>query len=280
MNKLVTVSFSENITENFKSVSVPFFKICDLVKSKFNYSAGSFDKNYRNKSNYKNYSDVLILDIDDGISTSEAKRIFEPFSYIIATTKSHQKDKNGKVCDRFRVIIPTDTPIRLNQDEYSQMMEEIYKDYPFVDKVCKDASRFYYPAKDSIIYTHEGFCYFYWEDYHKKAELKNKEIIENKRRIENLNKSFGEKLEYGNGEKIDYIRKIAKTEKLLELLKYNEKFVSGQRNKTLFSYGKYLQDLGMNEDEVRDYLLWINNQGDSIPENELIKTVFKSLKIN
>ena len=135
--KTVTVSISEHITENFKSYCIPFAKVVDLVKSKFNYSAGTFKNNYRNADNYLNYSDMSILDIDDGKTIEEARYIFEPFDYIIATTKSHQKEKNGVVCDRFRVLLPTETPINLDKNQYSKMMGEIYKDYPFVSKSNK-----------------------------------------------------------------------------------------------------------------------------------------------
>ena len=279
--KTVTVSISEHITENFKSYCIPFAKVVDLVKSKFNYSAGIFKNNYRNADNYLNYSDMIILDIDDGKTIEEARNIFEPFDYIIATTKSHQKEKNGVICDRFRVLLPTEKPITLNKVEYSKMMKEVYKDFPFVDQVCCDSSRFFFPSKNAQIITHSGFTNFEWEDYHKKAienDLVYQDMI---RRKKQLNQAFSKtNLEYGTGEKIDYIRTILKTEKLLKLIKYDEKFVSGQRNKTLYSYGRYFIDLGFDGEEVKDILLWINNQGDSIPENELIKTVLKSLKLN
>lgn len=279
--KKVTVSISEHITENFKSYVVPFNKIVDLVKSKFNYSAGTFKDNYRNADNYLNYSDLIILDVDDGKSIDEARIIFEPFDYIIATTKSHQKEKNGKICDRFRVILPTEKPINLNKTEYSKMMKEIFKDYPFVDTVCSDSSRFYFPSKNSTIITHGGFTNFEWETYHKRA-LENDLIQRDAlRRKQQLNEAFNKKsLEYGSGEKIDYIRTILKTEKLLKLIKYDEKFVSGQRNKTLYSYGRYFLDLGFDNEEVKDILFWINSQGDSIPEEEINKTVIKSLRLN
>ena len=278
--KKVTVSISEHITENFKSYVVPFNKIVDLVKSRFNYSAGTFKDNYRNADNYLNYTDLIILDIDDGKSIDEAMIIFEPFDYIIATTKSHQKEKNGKICDRFRVILPTEKPINLNKTDYSKMMNEVFKDYPFVDTVCKDSSRFYFPAKNSTIITHSGFTNFEWETYHKRA-LENDLIQRDAlRRKQQLNEAFNNKsFEYGSGEKIDYIRTILKTEKLLKLIKYDEKYVSGQRNKTLYSYGRYFLDLGFGNEEVKDILFWINSQGDSIPEEEINKTVFKSLRL-
>lgn len=279
--KKVTVSISEHITENFKSYVVPFNKIVDLVKSKFNYSAGTFKDNYRNADNYLNYSDLIILDVDDGKTINEARKIFEPFDYIIATTKSHQKEKNGKICDRFRVILPTENPINLNKTDYSKMMNEVFKDYPFVDKVCKDSSRFYFPSKNSTIITHNGFTNFEWEPYHKRA-LENDLIQRDAlRRKQQLSEAFNNKsFEYGSGEKIDYIRTILRTEKLLKLIKYDEKFVSGQRNKTLYSYGRYFLDLGFSNEEVKDTLFWINSQGDSIPEEEINRTVIKSLRLN
>lgn len=274
----VLVSYSNHITENFKAVIVPFEKIKDLVKSKFNYSAGTFQNGYRNKQNYLNKSNLLILDIDEGVTINEAKKIFEPMMFIIATTKSHQKEKNGIVCDRFRVIIPCESEITLNQKDYSRMMEEVYKDYPFVDKSCKDASRFYYPSSDSEVYFYNGFCGFYWEDYWERAKKQEEIQI----RLREFRKEFQQrkpKYEYDTTQKIDYIRSIMFTEKILQLLKYDERFVSGNRNNYLYSVGNYYLDIGLDDDEVKNGIEWINNQGDSIPEDELIKTIFKSLRV-
>ena len=39
-------------------------------------------------------------------SIDKAKEIFKGFKYFICTTKSHQKEKKGLVCDRFRIILP------------------------------------------------------------------------------------------------------------------------------------------------------------------------------
>lgn len=276
----INISYSNHITKNFKNIKIPFRKLCALVKSEFNYSAGAFKDGYRKADNYLNKSNVLILDIDDGVSIIEAKEIFKKYMNIIATTKSHQKDKNGIKCDRFRVIIPTQTDITLDKKEYSKMMEEVYKDFPFVDKVCKDASRFYFPSKDSIVTFNNGSNAFNWKPYHERAKYSE----ETRRRLANFRDAYNRRnnnySDSNEETKIDYIRKIANTEKLLELLKYDEKFVAGQRNKTLFSYGKYFQDLGMDAEEVKNNLFFINNSGDSIPEEELIRTVFKSLRLN
>ena len=56
----VTVSISKDITKDFKRLKVPFSKLQDLVKSDYNYSAGSFVDGYRNIKNYGNYQDIII----------------------------------------------------------------------------------------------------------------------------------------------------------------------------------------------------------------------------
>lgn len=139
---------------------------------------------------------------------------------------------------------------------------------------------FYFPSPDSIVFYHQGFTNFDWEYYHKKSidrQLNNS-------RLNMFKSSFvgyrqNDNFEYGNGEKIDYVRSICKTEKILKHLKFDDKFVSGQRNKTLYSYAKYFQDLGFADDEIKDNIFWINSQGDSISENEIERTIFKSLHL-
>ncbi len=288
METKITMSISKDIAKGFKNYKVPFQKLKDLVKSDFNYSAGMFKDGHRKAENYLGRSNVVILDIDDGLSIKEARKRFEPITHIIATTKSHQKEKNGLVCDRFRVLLLCENEITLNSSDYHDLMKEIHKDFDFVDKACKDSSRFYYPSSDSIIQSYQGFCGFYWEDYwervtnRKQAEAEAE--AEKRRRKKKIDEAFLKnrpaKYDYNDGEKIDYIRKIARSEKILELLKHSERFVSGNRNHYLYSVGRYLQDLGMTDEEVKDTTLWINEQGDSVKEDELRKTIFKSLRLN
>lgn len=278
----ITISYSDNMTYNYKKVKIPFLKIMDLVKSDFNYSAGTFENGHRKADNYLNYSDLIILDIDEGLTIKEAKKIFEPFDYILATTKSHQKQKDKKApCDRFRIILPTDTPITLNKEEYTQMMTEVHNEYNFVDKSCKDASRFYYPTKDAEVFIHGGFCNFYWEDYWEKAkpsEEIEKRLKDFKSNYIGYTKVDSSKNHEYTMEHIDVVRNMCGTEKILEKLKVNEKMVSGQRNTTLYSYVRYFEDLGMSADEIKNNILWINANSNGISEDEIEKTIFKRLK--
>ena len=73
---------------------------------------------------------------------------FKDYSHIIATTKSHQKQKNGVVCDRYRVVLWWE---RLITDlaEYKFNLAKQIDNY-YSDKACKDGARFFFPCVDIV----------------------------------------------------------------------------------------------------------------------------------
>jgi hypothetical protein len=104
----------------------------------------------------------LVLDFDEpGDETMhEINNAFCDHKRIIATTKSHQKEKNGVVCDRFRLVIPWDKPVT-ELSLYLHNMQCAYKRFPWADRACLTAGRFYYPSKKIIYIDRESeYC---WE---------------------------------------------------------------------------------------------------------------------
>lgn len=95
------------------------------------------------------FSDWCTLDFDDGqISLSEAVEEFCHYQHIIVTTRSHQKEKNGKCCDRFRVVIPWDERIE-RSEVYAANMAPLVETYA-TDPCGKIPSQKYYPGKEII----------------------------------------------------------------------------------------------------------------------------------
>ena len=71
------------------------------------YSPYSFTSGRKVAENWSNdKQNLLIFDIDDGMSINEASLKFKNYCHIITTTKNHLKVKKDKVCDRFRIILP------------------------------------------------------------------------------------------------------------------------------------------------------------------------------
>ena len=96
------------------------------------YSPFFFKDGTKKSENWNNENqNILILDIDDGLTIDKAKEIFKGFKYFICTTKSHQKEKKGLVCDRFRIILPIiNNPIG---DDYFSYMRNLEKMFSFID---------------------------------------------------------------------------------------------------------------------------------------------------
>lgn len=268
----ITFSTSKDLAKDYISHSLPFGKFGSILKSNLNYSPFQYRENYRKEDNsVLANANAIFLDFDDGLSMDKAKSVFSDFCYVLATTKSHQKEKNGKVCDRFRIVIPCETNIHLCKEDYKELMNDIITTYG-ADKACKDIARFYYGYENAEVFYNFGEL-FDLDNAILKAKKKKqiiKEMTKTKERVVNI---------HFDGSKVDTLRQISHTDKMLRLLKFNERFGAGGRNNYLFACAKYLQDSGMSDDEVVSEVLWINSMGDGISEDEIKHTIFKSLRI-
>lgn len=268
----ITFSTSKELAKDYISSSLPFGEFGTILKSEINYSPFQYRENYRKEDNsVLTNANCIFLDFDDGLSIDKAKGVFNHLCYVLATTKSHQKEKNGKVCDRFRIVIPCKTNITLCKEDYKELMNDIITTYG-ADRACKDIARFYYGFKDSEVFYNFGDLFDLDKAMEKIKKKKQiiKEMTKTKERVVNI---------HFDGSKIDTLRQISHTDKMLRLLKFNERFGAGGRNNYLFACAKYLQDSGMSDDEVVSEVLWINGQGDGISEEEIKQTILKSLRI-
>ena len=117
----------------YKNKNIKFEKLHRMVSSDYRqYSPFLFKDGTKKSENWNNENqNILILDIDDGLTIDKAKEIFKGFKYFICTTKSHQKEKKGLVCDRFRIILPIiNNPIG---DDYFSYMRNLEKMFSFID---------------------------------------------------------------------------------------------------------------------------------------------------
>lgn len=119
---------------NWKNKSIPWNNLHRMVSSDYRqYSSFKFKDGIKVAENCI-LDDVsfLCLDIDDGLTIEEAKKRFSKYNYFLCTTKSHQKEKKGHICDRFRIILTiTNMP---DNDSYFDYMRNLEKLYPFIDK--------------------------------------------------------------------------------------------------------------------------------------------------
>ncbi len=81
----------------------------------------------RKDSNFQS-SSFCVLDVDDGPALEDAVKCFADYAHILGTTKSHQKDKGGKIRDRYRVFIQTECKL-VKTSVYKHMNELLARQY-------------------------------------------------------------------------------------------------------------------------------------------------------
>ena len=143
-----------------------FEKLINAVNAEFRYSAGTFRNEYISDENYLQEQNLFIIDIDNDLKLEDAKALFSSMTYLIATTKSHQKPKKTKVngetidlvCDRFRIILPTLSTFHLTAKVYSEMYMNVINSLGIAeaDSKCRNASRWYYGNPEGEHWYNKG----------------------------------------------------------------------------------------------------------------------------
>jgi hypothetical protein len=97
------------------------------------------------------YADMMVLDIDDGLTVEQAKEKLEDISHIIATSKSHKKEKGKSgVRDRFRVVIPFENRIT-KVDDFEATVRKWAKEFD-ADMSKVNASSYFAPCLEIVSY--------------------------------------------------------------------------------------------------------------------------------
>lgn len=253
LNEPLVFGYSTHMTEGFYSnddiLWTDFHKV--VQKDGICYSAHTFKNGYRKKENAIAGTNLLILDIDDGATVEMAKLLFEDYTYLIATTKSHLKEKNGIVAERFRIIFPMANTYDLDSEQYSKFMANIMEDLPIeVDKACKDSARCYYASEGEHWYN-EGILFDadkYIPNTQEEEQYRKKGSALAKKNINGISQ---------------YIIR-------------NEH--SG-RNNSLIKLGLLLMDKGFTHDEAKDEILRVNKQfSNPLAESEIARTIFKTIE--
>jgi len=161
---LISVNTNPDRTqpEGFGRQCGTFKGLYKIVNSEFRYSAGTFRNEYINDENYLQEQNLFIIDVDNDLTLEDAKKLFSSMTYLITTTRSHQKPKKVKnemvTCDRFRIILPTVATFHLDYKTYSDTYMNVISSLGIeeADKKCRNASRWYYGNPDGEHWYNEG----------------------------------------------------------------------------------------------------------------------------
>ena len=144
-----------------------------LGNSKIQFSPYMFRNGCKTGVNcIRDKQDMVVLDIDDGLSIYKFQKMFSQYKYILGSTKSHQRTKKGLVCDRFRVILPA-INIPSDNDIYFRTMELLF---PFSDGQVLTKTAAFLGNDEAIIIKNDGKKL----DMFKVSELASQQIEQEK----------------------------------------------------------------------------------------------------
>lgn len=225
-----------------------FNKLKKIIISE-KYCLGLFKENIIRKENFLECRSIA-LDFDKGYSLPEALRDFKKYKCIIATTRNHQKEKNGLKADRFRVILFLTEPIK-NNDDFRATFKKLLEAFPKLDKSCSNSSRWFYPSKDIILTNKTGIS---------------------------IKPIKSEKGPIPDADIDSYLQTPGKgklSKKTKNILKHGPK--EGERNHSTFVIAKDMQENGYNEDDAVKYIIKAYNETDTLSfdftEDEIAQTV-------
>ncbi len=227
-----------------------------------NYSAGKFEKNYRSVKTWLGGNTMLIYDVDNGTTIEEAKSMFLDTPCAIMPTKSHQKEKNGVVCDRFRVFLPLAKPIDFTDAKrFKRIMKNVSESFNLAfDTATADPSRMFFKADlealDNIWYSDYALHYIDWRmfDYETMGEQELKQVA----RMHNAT------FRAENKSKETIVKAVTR---LCE-----NRYHDGNRNNTLFRALRWLKDAGFTQSEAEDLMLNVTRSS-PLPVDEFKATV-------
>jgi hypothetical protein len=134
---------------DYQSIELYNFKALARLIMGAVWSDCVWKEGHRREENFIS-SHLCVLDVDNGYPLEQAVKELCDTQHIIASTKSH-----GIKGDRFRIVLPWTTPIT-DLDIYRHNVERRIERFE-CDASCVDAARFFWPCKELVSYSAEGF---------------------------------------------------------------------------------------------------------------------------
>ena len=250
LDKLV-LAFSSSMTTGYKNQYAPYDKLHRLTQLPGKHWVNHHvTDEYRDDEHIIAGFNMVVLDIDDGVSIQTVQLLLKDYKYMLYTTKRHTTGSN-----RFRIVMPINYFISLNAAEYKEFMSNLFEWLPFtVDTQTGQRSRkwltcdtgtYEYSPGDKLL---DALLFI-------PKTAKNderKQLVQSQQSLTNLERWFVQNIDLGN------------------------------RNNQLLRYALILVDMGYDIENIRTSLIELNKKLDpkltkAEMESTILTTVAKKI---
>ena len=240
LSKMV-LSYSTDITTDYRNEYAPFEKLHQLTQAPgLHWVAHHLNGGYRNEDNCIPGFNLVVIDVDGGVSMSTVKLLMKNYKFLIYTTKRHTEQEN-----RFRIILPINYELAMDAKDYKEFMSNIYEWLPFeVDTATNQRARKWL-SHDGTYEYNEGDVLDALPFIPKTSKNEErKELMNSQQSMDNLERWV--------------INNIG----------------DGNRNNMLLRYAMILLDGGFDFENIRQRVMTLNNKiADKLDEAEVMSTI-------
>lgn len=244
------ISYSNHMAYNYLSEPISFSNLAQLCQMEdmhwVNHYLVHGDKGdgHRDNDNIISGFNTIVIDVDEGASLEEVKVLMKDYTYFIHTTKRHTDEAN-----RFRLVMPIQYHLKLDENEFKEFMNSVYEWLPFeVDSQTNQRSR-KWASNPGITFSNEG------------------EILDPLAFIPKTTKND------------EYKKTITDLGNLDNLERwFAQRMGTGNRNNQLLKFALLLADTGLDYQNILEKVLTFNSKLDnSLPEIEIHSTIMRSV---
>jgi len=243
INEMI-ISYSNHWAYSFLEEKVPFDQLHVLTQSEgMHWSNHHYRNQHRSEENVIAGFNAIVLDVDEGTSLDLAHELLKDFTFLSYTTKRHQTEGHG---DRYRIILPINYTLQLDNDEYKEFMRGIFAWLPF----NTDES---YDKREKKSESYEGGTYHY-----NKGELFDALPF-----IPRTSRNESHKANFQKLESLDNLERW-----------FAQRISMGNRNDNMIKYALALLDNGMSLIDVdRQVHAFNKKMNNPLSENEIDSTI-------
>jgi hypothetical protein len=228
LSKMI-ISYSGHWAYDYLGEQVPFESLCVITgQPDYHWANHHFIGGHRCDENVIIGFNMIVIDVDGGVDLALAHELMKEYKFMTYTTKRHTDDAN-----RFRMIIPMNYQLYLDQQDYKEFMNSVMEWLPFStdESANQRAKKWETYEQGQIHYNLEGVLLDVL-DFIPKTSRNEQHRNRNQTlgSLDNLERWFAGRIENGN------------------------------RNNQMIKYALCLVDTGMNLTDVRNAVFSFNGK--------------------
>ena len=243
----MTISYSSHWAYHYLAEKVPFEQLHVLTQAQdMHWSNHHFKNGHRAEENVLAGFNLVVIDVDGGISLNAVHELMQDYKFMTYTTKRHTPENN-----RFRLILPMNYYLELDQQEYKEFMNGVMAWLPFeTDESANQRAKKWQ--------SFEGGQYH----YNLKGELLDV--------LDFIPKTSRNEIHKQNNQKLESLDNLERW--------FAQRIANGNRNNQMIKYALCLVDAGWDLPSVKERVHAFNKMlNDPISDQEIDSTILRTV---